>query len=145
MFSTSIEPAGAAARYGKGAFVPPCSTPSPICSPASAISRRTRCAGLTADPADYPWSSYGSNGLGRRDPLVTPHATYRALGRSADIRRANYRALVLEALDRETLAAVRTSVQQGWALGGERFRAGVRHEDRRDGAHEVAHQPENRV
>ena len=82
-------------------------------------------AGLAADPADYPWSSYGSNGLGRPDPLVIPHPTYRALGRSADRRRANYCASFREAMDAETLAAVRAAVQQGWPLGGERFRTEI--------------------
>ncbi|MDH3318967.1 MAG: hypothetical protein OEO84_04670 [Betaproteobacteria bacterium] len=48
-------------------------------------------AGLVRHPAHYRWSSYRANALGEADALVTPHALYCALGRSADERRAAYR------------------------------------------------------
>jgi REP-associated tyrosine transposase len=48
-------------------------------------------AGLVRHPAHYRWSSYLANALGEADALVTPHALYCALGRSADERRAAYR------------------------------------------------------
>jgi putative transposase len=48
-------------------------------------------AGLVRHPAHYRWSSYRGNALGETDALVTPHALYCALGRSADERRAAYR------------------------------------------------------
>jgi putative transposase len=79
-------------------------------------------AGLVAGPADYPWSSYGANALGRRDALVRPHARYSALGTGAERRRSAYRALFLDAIDAATLCRVRESTHTGWALGDDRFR-----------------------
>jgi len=49
-------------------------------------------AGLVRHPADFGRSSYRANALGEPDALVTPHAAYFALGRSAEERRAAYRA-----------------------------------------------------
>jgi putative transposase len=49
-------------------------------------------AGLARHPAHYRWSSYRANALGEADALLTPHALYCALGRSAEERRAAYRA-----------------------------------------------------
>ncbi len=48
---------------------------------------------LVAAPGDYRWSSFRSNALGHENPLVTPHSCYYALGRSAALRQAAYRAL----------------------------------------------------
>ncbi|MEO8716794.1 MAG: hypothetical protein ABI423_01100 [Burkholderiales bacterium] len=48
-------------------------------------------AGLVRHPAHFRWSSYRANALGEADALVTPHALYCALGRSAGERRAAYR------------------------------------------------------
>ena len=47
-------------------------------------------AQIVAGPADYRWSSYRANALGYRDPIVTPHPLYYALGRSPETRRAAY-------------------------------------------------------
>ena len=47
-------------------------------------------------PGEYPWSSFHANALGHDNPLVSPHAHYCALGRSAEMRRAAYRALFRE-------------------------------------------------
>jgi len=55
-------------------------------------------AGLVRHPAHYRWSSYRANALGEEDSLVTPHALYCALGRSADERRAAYRSTFREAV-----------------------------------------------
>lgn len=50
-------------------------------------------ARLVASPEQYRWSSFRANALGRDDPLLTPHAHYCALGRSAELRQTAYRAL----------------------------------------------------
>src|SRR5487761_1927210 len=50
-------------------------------------------ARLVARPEQYRWSSFRANALGRIDPLLTPHAHYCALGRSAESRQDAYRAL----------------------------------------------------
>ena len=50
-------------------------------------------AGLVGRPEDYRWSSHGANALGAADSLITPHAFYYALGRTAAERQAAYREL----------------------------------------------------
>jgi putative transposase len=57
-------------------------------------------AGVARHPGDYPWSSYRANALGEDSGLVTPHAHYCALGRSAEARRAAYVALFEEVAGR---------------------------------------------
>jgi putative transposase len=37
-------------------------------------------AGMFDNPADYPWSSYRANALGERNPLLSPHPLYLAIG-----------------------------------------------------------------
>ena len=49
-------------------------------------------AGIVRDPGRYAWSSFRANALGAPDALVTPHPVYYALGRTAEARRAAYRA-----------------------------------------------------
>ena len=51
-------------------------------------------ARLVPSPEHYRWSSYHANALGRNDALITPHAHYCALGRSAKLRQAVYAAYV---------------------------------------------------
>jgi putative transposase len=51
-------------------------------------------AGLVKSAADYRWSSYRANVLGKEDALVTPHPCYYALGRTPQARRAAYRATI---------------------------------------------------
>lgn len=51
-------------------------------------------AGLVESAADYRWSSYRANVLGREDALVTPHPCYYALGRTPQARRAAYLAVI---------------------------------------------------
>jgi putative transposase len=88
-------------------------------------------AGIVADPAEYPWSSYHCNALGAHDELIHPHATYRALGWSSDARRDAYRDLVHASLPEETLRLIREATQFEWALGDEAFRAAVEGAGRR--------------
>ena len=66
-------------------------------------------AGLVGDPTAYRWSSVHANAGGADDPLVTPHALYRALGAGPAARRAAYRASFAEALCVDVIAAVRTA------------------------------------
>jgi putative transposase len=70
-------------------------------------------ASMVSDLAEYPWSSYRCNALGRFDPLVTPHPLYLELGASADLRTANYRALVSANMDDTQLIEIRTHLERG--------------------------------
>lgn len=78
--------------------------------------------GLAADPADHAWSSYAANALGGKDPLVTPHPVYLALGRGPKTRRKAYAALFAAALPEEPVDDLRAAVHSGTPLGGEAFR-----------------------
>ncbi len=82
-------------------------------------------AGMASRPGDYPYSSYVGNALGAQDPLLTPHALYRRLGKTAaEIRRA-YRALFRRRLEEAALKDIREATNMAWALGDERFKAEV--------------------
>lgn len=78
-------------------------------------------ARMVRHPRDYPWSSYRANADGRIDPLVTPHACYRGLGRDAVARRDAYQALVRAALAPDLLEAIRAATNSGAVLGDRRF------------------------
>ena len=41
-------------------------------------------------PAEYRWSSYAANAQGTKDPIITPHPVYLALGSSAETRQKAY-------------------------------------------------------
>lgn len=79
-------------------------------------------AGRVAHPRDYRWSSWRAQAEGAEDDVVSEHALYRALGRSAAERQKAYRALFRAALAEEFLDELRAATNGGWALGGERFK-----------------------
>lgn len=78
-------------------------------------------AGLVADPADYPWSSYAHNALGRRDPLLTGHPDYLGLGDTVAGRLQAYRDLFQSQLSAQTIAAIRASLGRCDPYGPEGF------------------------
>lgn len=78
-------------------------------------------AGLVALPERYPYSSYAFNGLGRNDPLVTPHAEYVALAASPSARHHAYRRLFADAIGKEQLRAIRDCTNASRVLGSDRF------------------------
>ena len=63
-------------------------------------------ARLVAAPGEYRWSSFRANALGHDDALVTPHSCYYALGRSAALRQAAYRALFQDELSAAGATAI---------------------------------------
>lgn len=88
-------------------------------------------AGMVSRPERYPWSSHRANGFGMRDPLVTPHPSYRTLAVSPAARRANYLALFCQPVADEETRAIRDATQHAWALGDAAFRASVQCHGRR--------------
>lgn len=82
-------------------------------------------AGMVKGPGDYPWSSYGNNGLGQEDLLITPHERYLALGDSGTKRHDAYRHLFRAALGDGVLSEIREATNKAWVLGNERFKARV--------------------
>ncbi|MEO8754758.1 MAG: transposase [Casimicrobiaceae bacterium] len=82
-------------------------------------------AGMVRDPADYQWTSYRANGLGRRDELLTRHGVYMALGNEDAARQAAYRELFRHELDREVVGDIRIALDRGNPLGNSRFREAI--------------------
>ena len=74
-------------------------------------------AAMVANPADYAWSSFHANALGKDDPLVRTHASYRALGSTDNERAVAYRALVMESVADEEIEAIRVHLQRQHAFG----------------------------
>lgn len=79
-------------------------------------------SGLVADPAEYPWSSYHWHALGKRNPLITDHSAYLALGATHEERQQAYRGLFRDQLDPARLQEIREGLNQCRVLGSERFK-----------------------
>ena len=79
-------------------------------------------AGMVDDPANYDWSSYRHNGLGKDIRLCTPHAEYLKLGASSNERIENYRELFRAHVDSIPINDIRAATNKGLALGSERFK-----------------------
>ena len=85
-------------------------------------------AGMTSHPADYPWSSYGYNALGKaglNENWLIPHAEYLRLGRTPVERQQAYQALFRVEIAMADLAQIRDSTHKGWALGSEKYQATI--------------------
>ena len=80
---------------------------------------------MVARPADYRWSSYRANALGEADRLLNPHPVFLALAGEPVARRGAYRALFRGQVDDRQLDGIRSALQTGTPLGGDRFRARI--------------------
>jgi putative transposase len=76
-------------------------------------------AAMVADPAQYEYSSFRRNALGRFDPLISEHSVYQGLSDAEDERRARYRKMFDEDLGQEQLAEIRRATNSGLILGGD--------------------------
>jgi putative transposase len=79
-------------------------------------------AGMVAHPAEYPWSSYQCNALGKPIELITPHLLYQALAKTEKTRQKRYAALFNKIIPDYTLEEIRQSINRAWVLGDERFK-----------------------
>jgi putative transposase len=82
-------------------------------------------AGLANHPENYSWSSYRSNVGGRKDPLITAHPEYLALGHDLKMQRQAYRSLFDDALETALLERIREATNGGFPLGSEKFNSEV--------------------
>jgi putative transposase len=82
-------------------------------------------ANMVATPADYRWSSYCCNGLGKGSRLWTPHEAYLGLAEQDEERLMVYESLFKAHMGQDTLESIRAATNQGLALGSERFKAQV--------------------
>ncbi|MFY8117776.1 MAG: transposase [Roseateles sp.] len=78
-------------------------------------------AGWLMEPGSYAWSS-GPQHLGhRRDPLITEHPLFWALGNTPFEREAAWRAWLEQGASPEELRALGDSALKGWPLGSAGF------------------------
>lgn len=82
-------------------------------------------AGMVEDPAGYRWSSYGRNGRGLPDPVVSPHPLYTALAATGQRRCEAYRALFDRGGEFGEFVGVRDATERGIVLGNDRFRSQI--------------------
>jgi putative transposase len=82
-------------------------------------------AHMVSDPGEYVWSSYQYHGLGKQIALCTPHEEYVRLGNDAPARQSAYRDLFKAHVDDVLLSDIRSAVNKGLALGGERFKIDI--------------------
>ena len=96
-------------------------------------------AGIVDSPADYIWTSYQANGLGKDIAMHTPHPVYLLLGHDSQMRECTYRALFETHVDVDDDAMIREATNKGLAVGSERFKqeierlSGLRVTERRRG------------
>jgi len=82
-------------------------------------------AAMVDAPEHYRWSSARGNLGMSRDPCLTPHPAYLALGVHAAVRANAYRDWLREGLANADLEAIRVHIRQERALGSPRFQAMV--------------------
>jgi putative transposase len=76
---------------------------------------------MVSHPGDYRWSSYGANAQSDNSTLLTPHESYRALGRRSEDRLRAYRSLFKSEISSELIDEIRTATNGNYALGSEKF------------------------
>lgn len=78
-------------------------------------------SGLASQAGDYPWSSAAHHLGRRRDPLVTDHPSYWALGNTPFDRQAAYRQLLEHGISDDEARRFSEAAQQSWAMGSAEF------------------------
>ena len=78
-------------------------------------------ANMVSHPRDYPWSSYGCNGEGKPNILITPHSQYLGMSADSEERLNNYQGLIEEKIDEQELRAIRGATNGNYVLGSSRF------------------------
>ena len=78
-------------------------------------------AGMVVAAEQYRWSSVHANLALRTDPLVTPHASFVAMGNDDATRAGAYRQWLAEGISADDLTTIRYHLQQERALGDLRF------------------------
>lgn len=82
-------------------------------------------ASMVDEPADYIWSSYQINALGKESELCEPHSIYLGLGKTKEQRLNCYRSLFQIHIDGELLIDIRKATNKGMALGNDKFKAEI--------------------
>ena len=80
---------------------------------------------MVEHPAEYPWSSYHKNALGKPVELITPHECYLSLAKTDKTRQKRYTALFERDIPDYTLKEIRDAVNKAWVLGDDGFKAQI--------------------
>lgn len=79
-------------------------------------------AAMVKNPAQYSWSSYHHNALGKQIKLLTEHQCYINLGISPEVRQEAYRRLCEQYLNEKTINEIREAVNKSYLLGCDGFK-----------------------
>ena len=79
-------------------------------------------AGMVEHPAEYAWSSYGCNALGKPAVCIKPHALYLILHDLPEKRMTAYRDLFESNFEPGLLGNIRDTLNQELVLGSGRFK-----------------------
>jgi putative transposase len=79
-------------------------------------------AAMVQHPAEYPWSSYQSNALGKRIKLLTPHTCYLQLGCTLTMQQQRYQSLFNHHIPPMTIEQINTATNKEWVLGNSHFK-----------------------
>ncbi|NNJ72637.1 MAG: transposase [Enterobacterales bacterium] len=78
-------------------------------------------ANMVNSPAEYHWSSYQANAVGKDISLCSPHEEYLALGENKAHRLNRYKHLFTTMNDNIKYAEIRQSTSRGLAIGSDAF------------------------
>jgi putative transposase len=82
--------------------------------------------------AEYPWSSFQHNGLGKKIELITSHSTYKALASQKRERLQAYIQLFDQQIAEHTIQEIRNATNKSWVLGDAVFKRQIEEQlDRR--------------
>ena len=82
-------------------------------------------ANMVEHPAEYPWSSYRYNALGRSNNLINSHSIYLRLGETKAQYCDAYRALSSLHINELSLKEIREATNKSWVLGSEYFKGKI--------------------
>ena len=77
---------------------------------------------MVNDPADYVWSSYQINALGKTSQLCIPHQIYLSISQNPQTRQSSYRALFQHQLDEKIISDIRQATNKGMVIGSDTFK-----------------------
>ena len=82
-------------------------------------------ADMVNHPAEYPWSSYAYNALGKENERVVGHELYNRLGKNSQRRCEAYRGLFDVEVPQKTLEDLREATNKSWVLGSDFFKEAI--------------------
>lgn len=89
---------------------------------AQLIEQQPSQTGLATELSAYPWSSHAHHVGIRREPWITDHPAYWALGNTPFDREAAYQRLSEVPLSASLVAEIESATHKSWPLGSEAFR-----------------------